>query len=71
MVVLPHLRWLLCALWLVLALLAFVVVDASTLRGWVAVTVMGLIPPAILLRIWNQGPPPTVAEALHATEQRR
>jgi hypothetical protein len=33
--------------------------------------VIALIPPAVFLTLWNDGPPPTVAEVIRATEDRR
>jgi hypothetical protein len=32
---------------------------------------IGIVPPFVLLRLWSTGPPPTVAEVIHATEVRR
>ena len=68
---LPHVRWLVCMLWASLTMLVFAFVDAPSLRTWLALALTGLIPPVILLRLWGDGPPPTVAEVLHATELRR
>jgi hypothetical protein len=34
------------------------------------VTIVGVVPPLVLLKLWN-GPPPTIAEVLHATELKR
>jgi hypothetical protein len=39
--------------------------------SWVLATTIGVVPPFVLLRLWNNGPPPTVAEILRATEVRR
>jgi hypothetical protein len=35
------------------------------------VTIVGVVPPLVLLKVWNDGPPPTIAEVLHATELNR
>lgn len=59
------------AVWVLLTLLTFLALDASSLRGWVLATTVGVVPPFVLLRLWNNGPPPTVAEVIHATEVRR
>ena len=67
----PHLRWSLCLLWIALALLTFTVIDASSLRSWLILAAAALVPPAVVLGVWNDGPPPTIAEVLHATEARR
>jgi hypothetical protein len=37
----------------------------------VLATTIGLVPPVVLIRLWNDGPPPTVAEILRATELKR
>jgi hypothetical protein len=37
----------------------------------VLATTIGVVPPFVLLRLWNNGPPPTVAEILRATEVKR
>jgi hypothetical protein len=44
--------------------------DLSSLRGWVLVTI-GVVLPFILLRVWSNSHPPTVAEVIHASEVRR
>jgi hypothetical protein len=51
-----------------LTLLMCLALDASSLRGWVLATTVGVVPPFVLLRLWSNSPPPTVAEAIHATE---
>lgn len=59
------------AVWVSLTLLTFMALDASSLRGCVLATTVGIVPPFVLLRLWNNGPPPTAAEVIHATEVRR
>jgi hypothetical protein len=44
---------------------------AASFQGWLLATMVGVIPVGVLLRLWNNGPPPTVAEVLHTTEGRR
>jgi hypothetical protein len=63
-------RWLLCALWTSLALLGFLAADSWAMRSWLALAVVGLVPPVVLLRLWTDGPPPTIAEVLLDTERR-
>lgn len=69
-VALPPLRWSIAALWAACAALVFVVTDASSLRAWMALAVTAFLPPAILIRMWTDGPPQTVAEVLYDTERR-
>jgi len=59
------------AIWLSLTIGAALLLDASSLRGWLLATMVGVIPVAVLLRLWNYGAPPTIAEVLHPTEGRR
>jgi hypothetical protein len=67
----PPIRWSLCALWAALSLLVFMALDASSLRSWIALIVTGMVPPVVFIGLWNEGPPPTIAEVLRATEDRR
>ena len=59
------------AVWVSVALLMCLALDVSTLRGWVLATTVGVVPPFVLLRLWSNSHPPTVAELIHATEVRR
>lgn len=59
------------AIWLSLTILTALFLDASSLRGWLLATMVGVIPIGVLFRLWNDGPPPTIAEVLHSTEGRR
>jgi hypothetical protein len=63
--------WSISAAWVSLSLLLALVADASSVRSWMLVTIVGVIPPLVLLKLWNDGPPPTIAEVLHATELKR
>ena len=63
--------WWISAAWVSLSLLLALVADASSVRSWMLVTIVGVIPPLVLLKLWNDGPPPTIAEVLHATELKR
>jgi hypothetical protein len=63
--------WWISAAWVSLSLLLALVADASSVRSWMLVTIVGVVPPLVLLKLWNDGPPPTIAEVLHATELKR
>ena len=65
----PYVRWSVCGAWASLVLLMFMFVDASSARSWLYLIVASSIPPVILLRLWNDGPPLTVAEVIRATEE--
>ena len=58
------------AVWVSVALVMCLALDVSSLRGWVLTTVAVLLP-FVLLRVWSNSHPPTVAEVIHATEVRR
>jgi hypothetical protein len=67
----PPFRFSLSALWASLALLIFMALGASSPASWTVLVIAGLMPPMIFLAIWNDGPPPTIAEVLRATEDHR
>lgn len=66
----PVFLWI-STVWVSLILMMAVVSGASSGLGWMLVTIAGVVPPLILLTLWNDGPPPTIAEVLHATEVTR
>jgi len=66
-----YIPWLISAVWISLTLLLFLVIDASSIRNWALVTTVGMVPVLVLLKLWSDGPPQTVAELLRATEDRR
>lgn len=59
------------AVWLSLTFAITFSLGATSLQGWMLASVVGLIPVFVLLKLWNNGPPPTIAEVLHSTEDRR
>jgi hypothetical protein len=56
------------ALWLSLTVLTAVLLGASSAQAWLLASMVGLIPVGVLVWLWNEGPPPTIAEVLHTTE---
>jgi hypothetical protein len=67
----PPVRWSLSALWASSAMLIFMALGVSSFVSWMLLAVMAVIPPVVFLSLWNDGPPPTIAEVLRATEDRR
>jgi hypothetical protein len=67
----PPVRWSLSALWALTALLIFIMLGASSVVSWMALVVAAVIPPVVFLSLWNDGPPPTIAEVLRSTEERK
>jgi len=63
----PRPLWI-SAFWVSITLLTALAVDVSTVGSWMLVMTIGIVPSLVLLRLWSDGPPPTVAEVLHATE---
>ncbi|HEY5616677.1 MAG TPA: hypothetical protein VIK60_01960 [Vicinamibacterales bacterium] len=63
-------RWI-SAVWILLTLLIVLAVDASSVYSWALMTTIGIVPTVILHKLWSDGPPPTIAEVLYATEIRR
>jgi hypothetical protein len=59
------------AIWLSLTLLAALFLDATSIRAWLLATMVGVIPVGVLLKLWNDGPEPTIAEVLRTTEGRQ
>jgi hypothetical protein len=58
------------ATWLLLTLIAALYLDATSVRGWLLATTVGIVPVGVLLRLWNAQLSPTIAEVLYATERR-
>jgi len=67
----PPTRWSLSVLWAAGALLIFFAIGASSLVSLMMLMVAAVIPPVVFLSLWNDGPPPTIAEIIRATEDRR
>ena len=53
----PQERWFLIGVWLALASLTFIATDNIAARSWLLLVVFGLLPPAMLLRLWNEDRP--------------
>ena len=45
--------------------------NASSVVSWMALVVAAVIPPVVFLSLWNDGPPPTIAEVIRSTEERK
>ena len=44
-----RIRWLISISWIAIALLTFVVVDASSFRSWLYLMTVALVPPIVLI----------------------
>ena len=67
----PPIQWSLSALWSSCALAIFVALGATSGTSWMILGVVSVIPPIVFLSLWNDGPSPTIAEVICATEDRR
>ena len=50
-------RWSLIGVWVVLACLSFVAFGSMAPRSWLLLLVFAVIPPAMLLWLWNEDRP--------------
>ena len=53
----PEWRRGLIGAWLALTCITFVAIDNGELRSWLLLLVFGLIPPAMLVWLWNEDQP--------------
>lgn len=53
----PRWRWWLIALWVALGGVAFLVMGSTTLRAFMVLAVLGVVPPVMLLWLWNDDGP--------------
>lgn len=53
----PRWRWSLIGVWLALTCITFIASDSMAVRSWLLLLVFGLIPPAMLLWMWNDDRP--------------
>ena len=63
--------WMIASVWIAMTLLVFMLIGVTVPGGWVLMVTVCVVPTVILLRLWNDGPPPTIAEVLRATETHR
>lgn len=66
-----HVRWSITALWVTIAVATFFPAGWSTATNWLLLAVAGAMPPVILLVLWQDAPPITIAEGLRDVEGRR
>ena len=53
----PQLRWSVIGVWLATCCIGFWAVDSMTARSWLLLIVSGIIPPLMLLWLWNEQRP--------------
>jgi hypothetical protein len=57
--------------WIAIALTASWAMGASSGVSLVLVAIASVLPPAVMLALWSDGPPPTIAEVLFDIEKHR
>jgi hypothetical protein len=62
-------RWYLGAAWILLVLLTFLAADITSAGSVLLLAVGAIVPPVIMLALWPNGPPLTMAEVLRGVEQ--
>ena len=60
-------RWILSACWIAVAVLTFLVIDASSMRRWMYLATAALVPTVVLLCLWPGRQQQTVNEVMHPT----
>lgn len=53
----PRWRWSLIGVWFALTLMTFIGIDSMPPRTWLLLLVGGVIPPAMMLWLWNEDRP--------------
>ena len=66
----PDTRSILAVSWVALVLIAAWVMGASSGASLVLLAIAAILPPAVMIALWTNGPPPTIAEVLHEVERK-
>jgi hypothetical protein len=64
-------RWLIIVSWVAAVLVAFWATGASSGFSLMLLGVAVIGPPLVMLSLWTEGPPQTIAEVLYDAERRR
>jgi hypothetical protein len=65
-----HTPWVIAACWVALVSLTFWATGASSGASLVGLAIAAFVPPAVMVALWKDGPPPTIAEVLYDTERK-
>ena len=66
----PDTRLVLAVSWVALVLIAAWAMGASSGASLVLLAIAAILPPAVMIALWTNGPPPTIAEVLHEVERK-
>lgn len=53
----PRWRWFLIAVWIAVCSVSFVAIDSLTARSWLLLVALIIVPPLMLLWLWNEDRP--------------
>jgi hypothetical protein len=62
-------RWSLIAVWVAFTWITFIAIDSLAPRSWLLLLVVGAIPPAMLLWLWNEDRPLLIG-SLHRRQRK-
>ena len=57
--------------WIALTVATALILETASVRGWLLASLVAAIPVGVLLKLWNDEPPQTIAEVIRTTEGRR
>jgi hypothetical protein len=63
-------RVVVAASWVALVLIAAWAMGASSGASLVLLAIAAILPLAVMMALWTNGPPPTIAEVLHEVERK-
>jgi hypothetical protein len=66
----PDTRLVLAVSWVAFVLIAAWTMGASSGASLVLLAIVAILPPAVMIALWTNGPPPTIAEVLHEVERK-
>lgn len=63
-------RLILAVAWVAFTFLMFWITGASSGFSFLLLAIAAVVPPLIMLALWTEGPPQTIAEVLHDAERK-
>lgn len=64
-------RVVLAVSWVAFTLMLFWATGASSGLSFIVLAIAAVVPPVIMLALWSEGPPQTIAEVLHTVERKK
>lgn len=66
----PDTRLVVIVSWIALALTASWAMDASSGVSMMLLAIVAVLPTVVMLMLWTDGPPPTIAEVLYEVDRK-